>query len=376
MNPMFEFRQRWRLKSGLAAVLLLGSLVSACRHEKASAPAAPAGGPSLVLITIDTVRADHLGCYGAAQAETPNLDQLARQGVMFKAARTCVPLTLPSHVTMLTGLLPPCHGIHDNAIGHLRPEAVTLAKLLAARGYRTGAFVSAFVLSSKFGLSQGFEVYGDVPPRTLMSGLIEERRGDETLAEATQWFHGLPPGAAFFLWLHLFDAHSPYQPPPPFDAKFAGRPYDGEIAFVDSLVGKLLDTVRATRSDVFTAVLADHGESLGEHGELTHGVFVYDATMHIPWLMAGPGLPAGRVVETPVASVDLLPTLAAQLGFPVPELVQGRDLAPLIRGESGAIAPIYMESYYGFLNFRWSPLVAMTSGTSKVIMHRAPSSTI
>ncbi|MFO0980308.1 MAG: sulfatase-like hydrolase/transferase [Planctomycetota bacterium] len=350
------------LRPGLALAALL---VPACGREQARDRAA---SPSLLLITIDTVRADHLGCYGDARAATPNIDAIAAQGVLFASARTCAPLTLPSHVTMLTGTLPPCHGIHDNAVSYLKPEAVTLAELLHDRGYQTGGFVSAFVLDRKFGLDQGFDQYGDVPPRSMLArNTLEERRGDETTLEAVEWLSRCDPARPFFLWLHLFDAHAPYLPPAPFDATFRERPYDGEIAYVDMLVGQIGEAARQRSALLITAVLADHGESLGEHGEQTHGLFVYDATMHIPWVMSGPGLPAGRRVSEAVRTVDLLPTLVGLLHGDVPAAAQGRDLMPLVRGESSATLPTYMESYYGYLNFRWSPLLALSDGVYKVI---------
>lgn len=253
-----------------------------------------------MLITLDTTRADRLGAYGYRLAGTPRLDRLAADGVLFERA-VAAPITLPAHASLLTGSYPFTHGVRNNGDFSLSDTVPTLATTLHDRGYRTAAFVSAFVLDRRYGLARGFDVYDDHVPL--------ERRGDRTAAAAAQWLSEHAGGPApVFLWLHLYDAHDPYDPPTPFRAAFAARPYDGEIAFDDAAIGSVLDRLDrlGRRSSTIVAVVGDHGESLGEHGEDTHAVFVYESALRVPMIVAWPGqLPAGRRVPGLVRAIDL-----------------------------------------------------------------------
>jgi len=335
--------------------------------------------PNLLLVTVDTVRADHLGSYGYSAAVTPFLDRLAGEGVRFDAVSSTVPLTLPSHATMLSGLLPLHHGLRNNGVGALPAGTGTLATLLAGSHYRTGAFVGAFVLDGRFGLKPGFEVYDDEIPRDPKAGvsLEAERPGREVVDRALDWL-AQKDNRPFFLWVHLYDAHAPYTPPPAWAARHPGRPYDGEISEVDEQVGRLLAELdrQGLAKRTVVAVAADHGESLGEHGELTHGLLLYEPTLHVPLILRAPGRLAPRVVRAPVSLVDLAPTLAGLLGktFAGPGLKprDGRDLAAdLLAGREPGAAEVYAESQYPAI-FGWSPLAALRRRELKYISAPRP----
>jgi choline-sulfatase len=354
-------------RSAPLALLLLGTF--GCSRERAPRH------PSLVLVTLDTVRADHLGCYGDRQAITPWLDRLASEGARFVNASSAVPLTLPSHTSLLTGLLPPHHGLRNNGLGSLRSGTATLATLLAGAGYRTGAFLGAFVLDHRFGLNQGFEVYDDEIEREPNAdfALEAERPGREVVDRALAWLEK-DDGRPFFLWVHLYDAHAPYTPPAAWAARHPGRPYDGEISEVDEQVGRILEALRKKGLDGSTAVavVADHGEGLGEHGELTHGLLLYEPTLHVPLLLRAPWALKPRVVETPVSLVDLAPTLAGLLGRPFPGALDGRDLSKaLTSGGEPAGGEIYAETRYP-ATFGWSPLSALRRRDLKYIAAPSP----
>jgi arylsulfatase A-like enzyme/Flp pilus assembly protein TadD len=333
--------------------------------------------PNLVLVTLDTVRADHLGCYGDREAATPWLDRLAGEGIRFANASSAVPLTLPSHTTVLTGLLPPHHGLRNNGVGALRPGTATLATLLASAGYRTGAFIGAFVLDHRFGLKAGFEVYDDEIERDPKAGVVleAERPGREVVDRALAWL-ARDDARPFFLWVHLYDAHAPYTPPPAWSARHPGRPYDGEVSAVDEQVGRILEALRRRGLDGRTAVAvaADHGESLGEHGELTHGLLLYEPTLHVPLLLRAPWGLKARVVEAPVSLVDLAPTLAGLLGHPFPaaDSLDGRDLSRnLLAGGEPAGGEVYAETRYPAV-FGWTPPVALRRRDLKYISGSRP----
>jgi choline-sulfatase len=355
-------------RGALPALLLLAG-ISGCSRERAPRQ------PSLVLVTLDTVRADHLGCYGDRQAVTPSLDRLANEGMRFANASSAVPLTLPSHTSLLTGLLPPHHGLRNNGVGALRPGTATLATLLAGAGYRTGAFLGAFVLDHRFGLKEGFEVYDDEIERDPKAGpvLEAERPGNEVVDRALAWL-GKEDARPFFLWAHLYDAHAPYTPPPAWGQRHPGRPYDGEISFVDEQVGRILEELRRRGRDCDTvvAVVADHGEGLGEHGEMTHGLLLYEPTLHVPLLLRVPWAAKPRVVETPVSLVDLAPTLAGLLGRPFPSTLDGRDLSQaLLAGGEPASGELYAETRYPAI-FGWTPLSALRRRDLKYIAGSRP----
>jgi len=352
-----------RGRSGLGLLLPLALL--AC--------AEPERVERVVLVSIDTLRADHVGCYGAEAAETPTLDALAARGVRFETAISPAPLTLTSHATLFTGLDPPRHGARHNGYFSLRDEIPTLAEAMHGGGFATAAFVSAFVLDARFGLARGFDLYDDriglYGSRRLVVG-VESRPANVTVDAALSWLDTAPP--RFLLWLHLFDPHAEYEPPEPYATRFRGRLYDGEVAFADAELGRLLARIDEKWGARGTLVLAtsDHGESLGEHGEPTHSLGVYDATQRVPLLLAGPGLPRGRVLHEPLARLaDVTPTLLALAGLPALEGIDGESLLPAL-GPGAAPRSAWVETLAPQLDFGWSPLLGVRTATHKYV--RAP----
>jgi len=338
---------------------------------------------NVLLVTLDTTRADRIGCYGFPLARTPRLDRLAREGVRCADAVSAAPITLPAHSSILTGLYPPAHGVRDNGSYALGDDAVTLAERLRAAGYRTQAFVSALVLNRRYNLVQGFQGYDDDlwsedEPKLFM---IRSRPGEKTAARAAAWLDGwakAPPGPAgrrrpFFLWMHLFDAHQPYRVSSA-ERLLSPTAYDAEIAVLDRAVGRVLDELDRLRvaDDTLVIVTADHGESLGDHGEKTHAVFIYDATVRVPLLLRCPRLlPRDKVYTGPVRSVDLVPTVLAALKLPGGDQTQGTDLLPALRGEAPPPElPQYSESLLSEVGFGMAPLYGLRSGGFKWI--RAP----
>jgi choline-sulfatase len=329
-------------------------------------------GYNLLLITLDTTRADHLGSYGDRSAETPVLDALAAGGLRFENASSPVPLTLPAHCSLLSGLLPQRHSVRDNGYGSFPENRDTLATIVSRSRYRTAAFVGAFVLDHRFGLARGFDVYDDDIPRDPAdtSSFEAERKASAVIDRVIRWL-GQPDARPFFVWVHLYDPHAPYDPPEPFKSRFRSSPYDGEIAYVDSELGRLLAELdkRHLRERTIIAVVGDHGEALGEHGELTHGLLLYEPTLHVPLIISAPGLLEKRVVSSSISSVDLAPTLAGLLNTPFPAAADrdGRDLSkPLLQKQEPPAADVYAETRYPAI-FGWSPLTALRSGTMKLI---------
>jgi arylsulfatase A-like enzyme/Tfp pilus assembly protein PilF len=356
-----------------AALCSLAAFCVAQGPRKASRPAAksaasPAAKPNILLVTIDTLRPDHLGCYGYKQIRTPNLDALAREGVLFRQAYTSVPITLPSHAALLTGTFPTFNGMHDFSGNRLGNNQPTLATVLKASGYSTGAVVASAVLDSRFGLNRGFDSYYDNFDfsRVLETNLdAMERPANQVIDHALQWLAAADSHKPFFLWVHLYDPHYPYTPPAPFAAEYRERPYDGEIAFADSQLGRLFDRLRrgGQLEKMLVVVSGDHGEGLGEHGEKTHGFFVYDSTLHVPLLIKLPGSHSVRQVEAPVNLVDVMPTVLRAAGIAVPAQVQGKNLAALLRGQKEIPAsPLYAETYLPRLHFDWSELRSLQAG--------------
>jgi choline-sulfatase len=321
----------------------------------------------VLLITLDTLRADRLGCYGYPRARTPHLDRLAREGVRFEHAFAPAPLTLPSHATLLTGTYPNRHTIRDNGGFFLPAELKTLAELAREKGYTTAAFVSAFVLDSKWRLDRGFETYFDqfdLSRYERISLASVQRVGGETVDEFLTW---LGPRAAqpFFAWVHLYDPHAPYQAPEPFGSEFRENPYDGEVAYVDFCLGRILERLDET---TLIVIAGDHGEGLGEHGELTHGNFVYDSTLRVPLLFRFPDKRhAGLVLSEPVGLIDVFPTLAETLGATVPAQNQGESLLPLLSGRALPERALFAESLYPRLHYGWSELLSLRSRSFKYI---------
>ncbi|HET7747029.1 MAG TPA: sulfatase-like hydrolase/transferase [Vicinamibacteria bacterium] len=326
---------------------------------------------NVLVVTLDTLRADKLGAYGAKDGSTPHLDALAAQGVVFENATATVPLTLPSHASIFTGLFPPRHGVRDNGGFFLGDEVTTLAERLRSAGWATGAFVSAWVLDSKWGLGQGFDHYSDrfelSKYKTLSLGTVQ-KRGDEVTADALRWLEGVKE-RRFFAWVHLYDPHTPYDPPEPYASRYPGRPYVGEIAFTDELVGRLTGWLRASGLDGRTVVvvLADHGESLGEHGEQTHAYFVYDSSMHVPLIVRTPWGDRGRVPGQ-VSTADVMPTVLDLAGLDPPADVDGRSrLSAILNPASHPGANAYLETYFPRYHFGWQHLRAVRNGQYKFI---------
>jgi choline-sulfatase len=326
----------------------------------------PGPPPNVLLVTIDTLRWDRLGAYGYAAAATPVMDALARRGVRFTTAIAHAPLTAPSHASILTGLLPLGHGVRDSGAFVLPGQPTTLAEAFRGAGYSTAAFVSGFPLDHRYGFARGFDTYDDHLQRggDARRAAYVERSAADASRSALAWMKGAR--RPWFAWVHYFDPHAPYEPPADLAAHFAASPYDGEIASVDRELGALL---KAADTDAPTLVLvtADHGESLGEHGEATHGVFVYDATLRVPWIIAGPGVPPGRVSDVVARGIDVLPTLVDYAGLAVPAGVLGRSLRPAANGQAMADAPAYAESLFCSLNLGWAELHAMRSARYKLI---------
>lgn len=320
-------------------------------------------GFNVVLVTIDTLRADHLACYGYHSIRTPNLDRLANSSIVFENAFAHVPMTLPSHASILTGRLPFSHGIRDNAGFTLDPKITTLAETLKSAGYQTAAFISAFVLDSRFGLNHGFDTYGD--SFVLAEGAPDHsevaRRAEATEAEVEAWLAHANQ-RKFFLWVHYYDPHDPYDPPEPYKTQYKNNLYDGEIAYTDSVFGKLMADLQRLKLSEKTLVIltGDHGESLGEHNERTHSLFIYDATMHVPLLMHFPAEKPARIKEA-AGHVDIVPTILEALGIKPNSEIQGRSLLPVIHGRRQKDRSIYAESFFPLLHYGWSPLRSMTT---------------
>jgi arylsulfatase A-like enzyme/Flp pilus assembly protein TadD len=324
--------------------------------------------PDVVVITIDTLRADHLGCYGYKQIHTPNVDALAADSVRFEKAFTPVPITLPSHTVIFTGTYPMLNGMHDFSGNRLGAEPPTLASVLKANGYATGAVVASAVLDSRFGLNRGFDFYYDHFDfnRLQESNLDEMERPGNVVADETLAWLGNHYQKPFFLWMHLYDPHYPYQPPAPFSEEYKSHPYDGEIAFADEQVGRLLRFLKEKGLYQHTLIVlsGDHGEGLGEHGERTHGFFIYNSTLHVPLIVHLPEGVKGREVAEPVSTADIMPTLLGALKLPVPQQVQGKSLLSLINGnkQEGAAPALYAETFLPRLHFNWSELRGLEVG--------------
>jgi arylsulfatase A-like enzyme/tetratricopeptide (TPR) repeat protein len=338
--------------------------------------------PDVVLVTLDTTRADHLGAYGSTRARTPHLDALARRGVLFEQAATPAPLTQPAHASLLTGTYPPYHGLRVNGGVALAQAHFTLAEALHARGYATGAFLGAFVLDGRWGLGQGFDVYDDRFPldryeHVDLAGV--QRRGDEVVDLALRWMEA-QGNAPLFSWIHLYDPHTPYDPPEPFLSEYraggAAGLYAGEVAFVDSQIGRLASWLRASGREERTIVVVagDHGEGLGSHGEGTHGFFVYDYAVHVPLIVAAPlrALRGVRVTEQ-VSLVDVVPTVLALAGAAPAPHAQGRSLLPaMFRSGDRGTSYAYAEAMTASLQFGWSPLLTLRTPRYKLIKAPRP----
>ena len=332
------------------------------------------GALNLLVITLDTLRADRLGAYGFREIETPALDRLAADGVLFEQAMTSAPLTLPSHSTIFTSLFPPEHGVRDNGGFFLDPSHETLATRLKQRGYATGAVVGAFVLDGKWGLNQGFDKYVDDFDLSKMTGGFGigdvKRTGTEVVDRALPWLESVKD-RRFFAWLHFYDAHSPYESPEPFKSRYRTHPYSGAIAYVDSQVARVVAFLEQNRllDRTVIAVVGDHGEGLNQHQEGTHGFFIYQSTARVPFIVRAPfGLTHGRRVADPVRTVDLFPTVLDLMGQSIPQGIAGVSLVPLMTGAKSRLdLESYAEALYPLHHYGWSELRAWRAGQYKVI---------
>ena len=325
-----------------------------------------------LLITIDTLRADRLSSYGARLVQTPSIDALARKGILFSRAFAHTTTTLPSHTNILLGLTPPFHGVHDNVNFILDPAFVTAAELAKSAGYATAAFVGSYSLDSRFGLNQGFDLYDDdYGNQDFRNPHYVERRADAVVGRALAWLQDRK--APWFLWVHCFDPHVPYDPPEPFKTQYKNHSYEGEIAFTDSELGRLFDHLEKNGLYESTLVVltSDHGESLGEHGEETHGYFAYNTTLHVPLIIRAPGLKPGRE-DSFVSHIDILPTVCSLLKIRPPKNLQGRSLLSARGRTNQETRPVYFESLYPYYSRGWAPLRGLIAQGKKFISSPIP----
>jgi arylsulfatase A-like enzyme/tetratricopeptide (TPR) repeat protein len=363
---------------GLPLALVLAISV-ACRRAP---PAEPPRARHLVLVTIDTLRADRLGLYGNREVATPRLDRIGREGAWAVEATTHVPLTRPAHVSLFTGLLPSQNGIRDNISPAVVARTPLLAEELKRAGFETAAFVSSVVLEASSGLNRGFDTYaasfeGSGGSAQFLSSL--QRKGNLTTADAIQWLEEKVKAKSprLFLWLHLYDPHDPYEPPEPYATRYASRPYDGEVAYTDELVGRLDDALArlGLREATLLVATSDHGEGLGEHGETLHGFFTYQTTLRVPFLARGPGVKPGTELTSTVRLVDVFPTVLDMFGLPAPAggPLAGRSLARALGGFEKPEEPVtYAESLVPLLHFGWSDLRVLREGRWKYIQAPKP----
>jgi arylsulfatase A-like enzyme/Flp pilus assembly protein TadD len=353
--------------------LFLASVAAAWLALRGREPSIASGafaGYNLLLVTVDTLRADRLGSYGSGAGLSPHLDRLADEGIRFDRVLSHVPLTLPSHVSLFTAMYPPEHGVRDNGAFRFGETLPTLATVLENAGYETAAFVGAFVLDARFGLNRGFDLYDDFygEKRGLLSFVQLERPADRVLGPAESWIEART-GGPWFVWIHLYDPHAPYEAPRRFQEKFSSDPYGAEVAFVDDALGGFVERLAASgRLDrTLLAVVGDHGESLGEHGERTHGTFAYDSTLRVPWILWAKTL-RPQVFEEAVRHVDVMPTLVDLLGVSPPERIAGQSLRPYLSGERRYDPPPhYFEALNTHLARDWAPLAGVVHEGHKLV---------
>ncbi|HVO11810.1 MAG TPA: sulfatase-like hydrolase/transferase [Vicinamibacteria bacterium] len=357
----------------LAAVLAVAAGAAAiATFARRDVPRLREPGLNVLLITVDTLRADALGAYGYRDAGTPWVDRLAADGVLFTRAHAHNVVTFPSHANILSGRYPLRHGVRDNAGFRFPAGMDTLATLLRAHGYHTAAFVSAFPLDSRFGLDRGFEVYddrfGESGGPAVRLEHIPRRPGAETVSAARRWLRAQTRGPTF-CWVHVYEPHWPYAPPEPFASRFPGNPYQGAVATADAALGPLLEPILSQGASGRTLIVftADHGEALGDHDEITHGILAYEATLHIPLVLYAPRLFPARVVTEPVRHVDLLPTILEAVGLDLPAGTDGRSLLPLAAGRLPPAAATYFEALTAAATRGWAPLYGLIRGSEKYI---------
>jgi choline-sulfatase len=350
--------------------------LAACGGSPPSIPEPPQRPSAVLIVTIDTLRADRIGIYAprladarsgqGAAVETPNIDRLAKEGAWAPQADVHVPMTRPSHASLFTGLYPAEHGIRDNISQPLAADVPVLADAFHAAGYATAAFVSSSVLDRQSGLARGFDVYSD-----RFENGADHRTGDRTVAEAIAWLKTHPK---YFAWVHLFDVHAPYQPPEPYASRYAGRPYDGTVAWSDELVGRLIGALRegGTLDSTLVIVTSDHGEALGDHGEDTHGYFVYESTLRVPLVIRGPRIGPGTTVDVLVRTVDLYPTILELTALGPPRRTSGRSIVSALRDGRMTDEPSFAESLVPLLHYGWSDLHTVRDGRWKYILAPNP----
>jgi arylsulfatase A-like enzyme/Tfp pilus assembly protein PilF len=352
----------------VAVALFVASLTlfkSASSRAPAATPTPANTRPDILFVTIDTLRADAVGAYGQQGNPTPWIDRLAAAGVRFTHADAQTPLTLPSHATLLSGRYPFAHGVRDNAGFRFPADVDTLATLLRSRGYRTGAFVSAFPLDARFGLARGFDIYDDRLSESPRPAFLEqERAGAATVARARAWLDA-PHDRPTFCWVHLYEPHFPYTPPEPYASRFADNAYEGEVAAADAALAPLLQPIveNGATTRPIVVLTADHGESLGEHGESTHGIFAYEATLHVPLVVYAPGRLDPGVRDDVIRQIDVAPTILDLAGVPLPQEIDGRSA----RTPHTDTPTSYFEALSGALNRGWAPLRGVRRGTLKFI---------
>jgi choline-sulfatase len=356
----------------VASLFVVACYMALVAHSAIGQETSEAPLPNVFLITIDTLRADHVHCYGYPNIETPAIDAIAKNGVRFTHAFTPSPITNSSHTSILTGLMPSSHGVTDFAVP-LASSHPTWAELLKAKGYHTAAFIGAVILDSKSlspGLDRGFDFYDNFPEHSDTKsrwGRVE-RRGTDVVAHAEKWLSAHPSGSRF-VWVHLYDPHDPYEPPLPYSQIYKDRPYDGEIAYADSALGNFVAYLKAHAwyENAIVIVVGDHGEGLGEHGEDTHGIFLYDSTTHVPLIIKRPGHSASpTVVDAQVRTIDVLPTVIDLLNIHAPAGLDGESLESYLSGVAKADRPAFGETDYP-LRFGWSPLRSIRAEGFKLI---------
>ncbi|MFC2168446.1 sulfatase-like hydrolase/transferase [Acidobacteriota bacterium] len=322
---------------------------------------------NVLLITIDTIRPDRLSCYSSEYLKTPNIDALADSGVLFERAFAHTPITLPSHASILLGTTPLYHGVHDNSKFRVHEKFLTMAEHLKDENYSTAAFIGSFSLDSRFGLNQGFDVYDEsYPSQSSVVFVPPERKAEDVIKSALDWLEDQTQ--QWFAWIHLWDPHTLYQPPEPFATQYKDDPYSGEVAYVDSELNKIFDFLdqENLRENTLIVLTGDHGESLGEHGELSHTYFAYNSTLWIPFIISGPDIAAGRINEN-VSHVDIFPTICDVLGIDSPSDLQGVSLMPLLEGEQIKKRAIYFESLGPYYNQGWAPQWGFIEDNAKFI---------
>ncbi|MEW5801403.1 MAG: tetratricopeptide repeat protein [bacterium] len=348
-----------------------------CQHLNTGIQQVAAPECNVIIVTLDTLRADHLGCYGNTKIKTPYIDSLAKEGVRFSRTYTPVPVTLPSHTSIMTGLYPVYHKVRNNGTFEASEQLETLAEVLKKKGFHTAAFIGSFVLDSRYGLGQGFDYYDDYLERDSNQSIMvyNERPAGDVVKSANQWLEK-NSGSRFFMWLHCFDPHAPYDPPLPFSKIYQKNLYNGEIAYADYALGRLLATLKKKNllDETLIVITADHGEGLGEHEEKTHAIFIYDATLHVPLIMRYPkAIPAGLTVQNTTSVIDIMPTILDILKVKDKPQCEGTSLFNLIQGEKEFPRhELLCETFYPLYNHNWSPMEGLRTEQWKYIKAPRP----